>query len=92
MDELKRRRRTLLLIGYHAISAVIIGVLYLNGTFKGGQCNLGSGLMVFMMVGLIMVGLCLTGIYLTIRNRANKYFLIINLLALAIWIVVLFTS
>jgi hypothetical protein len=92
MDELKRRRRNLLLIGYHAITGILFSALFFTGTFSGGPCNPGPGLIIFLLAGLIIVGLCVKGIYLIIRDRANKYFFIINFLALAVWIIVLFMA
>ena len=92
MDELKRWRRDLVLICYHVISTIVLGVLYLNGSFNSGPCNPGLGLVLFMLAGLIIVGLVLKGIYFIIRNRANKYFLIINLFALVVWLAVFFNS
>jgi len=89
---LKRRRRNIGLIGYHIITAITLAAFFLTGTFAGGPCNPGPGFLVFFLVGFISIGLCVRGIYLIIRDRANKYFLIINLCALAVWIVVLFTA
>jgi uncharacterized membrane protein len=84
------QKRDLLLLGYHLFSAIILTILYLKDEFVGGPCNLGFGLLIFLLAGLILIILLLISVFLIVKNKSNKIFLIINLAALAIWITSLF--
>ena len=84
------RKQEFILLAYHLFTTVLIVVLHASGTFSGGPCNFGVGLLVFLLVGIIMVILGVTSILMVIRNKANRNFLFINILALVIWIIALF--
>jgi len=86
----KRKRRSLLLIGYHVCSIMIITLINLNGGLSSGPCNPGTGLLLFLFAFILLIVLLAGSILLIIRDKSNKVFLIINLSALAIWIATLF--
>jgi hypothetical protein len=86
----KRKRKGLLLIGYHVCSFAFITLINLNGGLASGPCNPGIGLLLVILAFIILMVLLARSIILISRDRSNKFFLIINLLALVTWIASLF--
>jgi hypothetical protein len=85
MDKFQREKRDLLLLSYHVLTGIVLTDLFVKGEFKGGLFSFSSGPMLFFVVGLVSIILSIVSVRLAIKNRANKYFFIINCFALAVW-------
>ena len=90
MDTSKLQRKDLLLIAYQVFAAIIIAITSFSGGFTNGPCNLGIGSLLFLLIILVQLVLLLMSVFLLIKSKSNKYFMIINLFATALWIAVLF--
>jgi hypothetical protein len=84
-------KKSALLIYYHLICVALLTYLYKEGEFNGGPCNLGLGLFIFLLLGVVLFILILASIALMSKDRSNKYLLFINLIMLAIWLTAFLT-
>jgi hypothetical protein len=84
------KTRDIILLAYHSVTAIAIIGSFFNGGFSSGPCNMGLGLMLYALTGLILIVLLAVSITLFIKSRSNKYFLIINVSAFIIWVISMF--
>jgi hypothetical protein len=84
------KKRDLLLVAYHLFSAIAVVYFMKSGNFKSGPCTPDLDVLGFFLALLISIVLTLVGIVMLIKSRQNKYFLIINLTAMLIWLSILF--
>jgi hypothetical protein len=92
MEQIEKQRKIALnlLVLYHLISAAIVYSEYKADDFNAGPCNLGLGVVIYLLVGIVDIILSTLSIRSVIKSAANKYFLIINLSVLIIWLFFLF--
>jgi hypothetical protein len=84
------RKKDLLLILYHLLSAIAVTYFIKSGDFKSGPCNLGLDLLSFFLATIISIILTLAGVAMVIKSRKNKYFLIINFCVMIVWLGIIF--
>jgi hypothetical protein len=75
------KRGIYILLFYYVVAIAAVIYFVKSGNFKTGQCNPGLDLISIFLYLVISSILLIISIYKTIKNRRNKYLLLINVVA-----------
>ncbi len=77
------------MLAYHLIANAVVIYLFESKNYRGGPCNPGLDLLSFILYALTVLILLVVSLYLIYKNKANKYFLLINVGVTVVWSIVM---